>query len=164
MPLEMADLAKRLPTMEFSKIANVAGLDDEEGLEFMRGLYRAAVVAKDDGDWSRVETFLDEWETKLISRPRPNALRYEDSPWHPFTKPLKDARVALIGTGPAFFVTAAGFAVSTLLIATLRLRPAEATAPGGDRGLLSGLRYVFAHRLFLAVIGLSFFSSVFGMS
>ena len=99
MPLEMADLAKRLPTMEFSKIAGVAGLNDEDGLEFIRGLYRAAVVSKDDGDWTRVETFLDEWETKLISRTRPDALRFEDTPWHPFEKPLKDAKVALIGTG-----------------------------------------------------------------
>ena len=68
MPLEMAGLAKRLPTMAFSKIASAANLNDEEGLEFVQGLFRAAVMAKDDGDWSRVEGFLDEWETKLISR------------------------------------------------------------------------------------------------
>ncbi len=53
MPLEMVDLAKRLPTMEFSKIAGVAGLDGEEGLEFIRGLYQATIIAKDNGDWSR---------------------------------------------------------------------------------------------------------------
>jgi D-proline reductase (dithiol) PrdB len=95
----MADLAKRLPTTEFSKIAGVAGLGDEEGLEFMRGLYQATIIAKDNGDWSRVERFIDEWETKLISRARPGALRYEDTPWQPFTKPLKESKVALIGTG-----------------------------------------------------------------
>jgi len=99
MPLEMVDLAKMLPTMEFSKLAAVAGLGDEEGLEFMRGLYHAAVIARGDGDWSPVESFLSEWETKFISRARPNALRYEDTPWHPFTKRLKDAKVALVGTG-----------------------------------------------------------------
>ena len=99
MSLEMAELAKRLPGMAFSKIAGVAALGDEEGLDFIRSLYHATVLAKDDGDWTRVERFLGDWETKLISRARPNALRFESSPWHPFEKPLSQARIALIGTG-----------------------------------------------------------------
>lgn len=72
--------------------------------------------------------------------------------------------IAAIGVGQAFFVAGAGFAVSTLLIATLRLAPMPVRSAGGDNSLLSGLRYIFAHRLFMAVVGLSFFSSLFGMS
>jgi len=72
--------------------------------------------------------------------------------------------IAVIGTGQAFLVTAVGFGASTLLLGALRMRPAPPAAAGGDRSLMSGLRYIAGHRLFLAVIGLSFFSSVFGMS
>ncbi len=95
----MIDLAKRLPTMAFSKIGAAAGLSDEEGLEFMQGLFRSAVMSKDDGDWSRVENFLDQWESKLIRRSSPSALRFGDAPWHPFQGSLSGAKVALIGTG-----------------------------------------------------------------
>ncbi len=79
--------------------------------------------------------------------------------------------IAIIGTGQAFFVTAVGFAVSTFLLGRLRFRPLDESpdalrASGGTpgRGMLSGLRYIFGNRLFLAVMGLSFFSSIFGMS
>lgn len=77
---------------------------------------------------------------------------------------LAGVLIAAIGVGQAFFVAAAGFAVSTLLIGTLRLTPMAKAGPGGDNSLLSGMRYIFAQRLFLAVVGLSFFSSLFGMS
>lgn len=107
MALEVADLGKSPLSADspaafataFSKIRFVAGLDDEEGLEFFNGLYHATVLSKDDGDWSRVEQFIEDWETKLVSRARPNALRYESSPWTPMKKPLSEARVALITTG-----------------------------------------------------------------
>jgi len=72
--------------------------------------------------------------------------------------------IAAIGVGQAFFVAGAGFAVSTLLIGTLRLAPMPRAGSDGDNSLLGGMRYIFAHRLFLAVVGLSFFSSLFGMS
>ena len=36
--------------------------------------------------------------------------------------------IAVVGIGQAFFVTAAGFAISTLLIATLKLTPLEKMA------------------------------------
>jgi MFS family permease len=73
--------------------------------------------------------------------------------------------IAVIGTGQAFFVTAAGFALSALLIQSLRLAPVEGTTArqhGG--GMLEGVRYIFANRIFLATIGLSFFTSIFGSS
>ena len=72
--------------------------------------------------------------------------------------------IAVVGTGQAFFVTAGGYAVSTLLLASLRLAPLSLGRAATAGGMTAGLRYIFASRLFLAIIGLSFFTSIFGMS
>jgi MFS family permease len=72
--------------------------------------------------------------------------------------------IAAIGIGQAFFVTALGFALSAILIATLRLQPLARGAQAGSGGMLEGFRFILGHRVFLATIGLSFFTSVFGMS
>lgn len=72
--------------------------------------------------------------------------------------------IAAIGTGQAFFVTALSFIGSTVILALLRLRPLEGDRPRTGGGMASGFAFIFGNRLFLAVIGLSFFSSVFGMS
>jgi predicted MFS family arabinose efflux permease len=72
--------------------------------------------------------------------------------------------IAAIGIGEAFLVTAAGFALSAFLIATLRLSPLERVGDAARGGMLEGLRYILQHRVFLATVGLSFFTSVFGMS
>jgi MFS family permease len=72
--------------------------------------------------------------------------------------------IAWIGIGEAFFVAAAGMAVATVLIATLRVVPLQRSADAGRGGMLEGVRFIFAHQVFWAVIGLSFFTSVFGMS
>jgi MFS family permease len=72
--------------------------------------------------------------------------------------------IAAIGIGEAFFVTAVGFALSAFLVATLRLEPLERHTDAEGGGMLEGLRYILRHRIFLAITGLSFFTSVFGMS
>jgi predicted MFS family arabinose efflux permease len=72
--------------------------------------------------------------------------------------------IAWIGIGQAFFVTAVGFALSALLIATLRLDPLERGATETYGGVLDGVRYILRDRLFFATIGLSFFTSIFGMA
>jgi MFS family permease len=72
--------------------------------------------------------------------------------------------IAWIGIGQAFFVTAVGFALSALLIATLRLDPLERGAAETHGGVLDGVRYILGNRLFLATVGLSFFTSIFGMA
>ena len=74
--------------------------------------------------------------------------------------------LAVIGTAEAFFVTAVGVGVSTVLMAMLRprARAAAGRADGERDDMWTGLRYIFGNRLFLATIGLSFFTSVFGMS
>lgn len=104
MPLEVRDLGRLPPSIEnmaFSKV-RVERLSDEDALRFFNGLYRATLLSHDDGDWSRVEGFLGEWEKDLISAINPNALSFDDSPWTPFKKPLSDARVALLTTGGVY--------------------------------------------------------------
>lgn len=71
--------------------------------------------------------------------------------------------IAWIGVGQAFWVTGLGFALSAALIATLRLPPRRRQG-GDDGGLREGFRYIFGEPVFLATIGLSFFTSLFGMS
>jgi MFS family permease len=72
--------------------------------------------------------------------------------------------IAWIGIGQAFFVTAVGFALSALLIATLRLEPIEPRDAGASGRMLDGVRYILRNRIFSATIGLSFFTSIFGMA
>lgn len=73
--------------------------------------------------------------------------------------------IAWVGIGQAFFVTMGGYALSAGLVASLHLTPPEGSATGrGDERLLAGVRYIFRNRIFLATIGLSFFSSLFGRS
>ncbi|MEE2702980.1 MAG: MFS transporter [Myxococcota bacterium] len=73
--------------------------------------------------------------------------------------------IAAIGIGTAFFVTAAGFAISTGLIASLRLEtPPDAETETEHDGMFAGLDYILRNRIFLATIGLSFFTSIFGRS
>jgi MFS family permease len=72
--------------------------------------------------------------------------------------------IAWIGLGQALFVTAIGFGVSTALLLSLDIAPA-ATAPSQARGgMLEGFRYIMGEKIFFATVGLSFFSSLFGMS
>ena len=75
--------------------------------------------------------------------------------------------IALVGTGQAFSVAAALTALSVVFLLAIRLPPRASPAAddgGGDLGVMAGLRFVFARPVFLATIGLSFFTSVFGGS
>ncbi len=72
--------------------------------------------------------------------------------------------IAVVGIGQAFFVTAVGYAISTLLIWSLRLEPQDYEQSEETRGMLAGVRYILTQRVFLSIIGLSFFSSIFGRS
>ncbi len=73
--------------------------------------------------------------------------------------------IAVVGIGQAFFVLTGGFVISTLLVASLKLSPVERRADEGEHeGMLAGVRYILAHQVFFATIGLSFFTSIFGLS
>ena len=73
--------------------------------------------------------------------------------------------IAVLGsTGPAFFFTAGGFAISVLLLTTLKPSPLGPQSDAAHGGMWEGFRFIFARPLFFATIGLSFFTSVFGAS
>lgn len=74
--------------------------------------------------------------------------------------------IALVGTGHAFSVCAAVNALAFIVMLTIRLAPRERSEASDedDGGIMGGVRYVFGHPVFLATIGLSFFTSVFGSS
>ena len=104
MPIELRDLGRLPPSIEnmaFSKI-RVERLAEEEATRFFNGLYEASLLSHDDGNWSRVDDYLGEWERDLISRVNPNAISFDSSPWTPFERSLADARVALITTGGVY--------------------------------------------------------------
>ncbi|GMU39484.1 MAG: hypothetical protein AMXMBFR23_03500 [Chloroflexota bacterium] len=77
---------------------------------------------------------------------------------------LAGVLIAVMGVGEAFLAAAVAFALSVVLILTLKIAPMPAAQHGVDRSLLGGLKYVAGNRIFLAVVGLSFFSSMFGSS
>jgi MFS family permease len=77
---------------------------------------------------------------------------------------LAGVLIAVIGIGQAFFVTAAGFAIATVLVQIVPLKPIAPRPPGPDGGMLEGIRYIAREPIFLATIGLSFFTSIFGGS
>ncbi|MEX1022404.1 MAG: MFS transporter [Dehalococcoidia bacterium] len=74
--------------------------------------------------------------------------------------------LGFIGTAEAFFVTAVGIGVSAVLMAMVRPRPRVPAAPDSEHGtdMWTGVRYIMRHQIFFATVGLSFFTSVFGMS
>lgn len=79
---------------------------------------------------------------------------------------LAGVLLAVIGTGEAFFVTGIAVGVATLLFASVSPRArVHSTAPSehGD-DMWTGMRYIARTPIFLATVGLSFFTSVFGMS
>jgi len=73
--------------------------------------------------------------------------------------------IALVGTGQAFFVAAATMALSVGLLLRIKLSPRTAApATAAQSGVMAGFRFIAARPLFLSIIGLSFFASVFGSS
>lgn len=74
--------------------------------------------------------------------------------------------ISVVGVGPTFFVASASFLVAMCLFAQLHLQPsaATATAQGLLRNMLDGMNYIRHNQIVLALIGLVFFNSVFGMS
>ncbi len=72
--------------------------------------------------------------------------------------------IAVVGTGQAFFVTAVGFTLSAIMVMRMKLDPVPKLRPEEAGGMFEGVRFIFRNQLFLATIGLSFFTSLFGAS
>jgi len=73
--------------------------------------------------------------------------------------------IALVGTGQAFLVAAVATAISVVVLLTLHLPPRTSVQSSTDQGgVMTGLRFIWSRPVFLSIIGLSFFTSVFGSS
>ncbi len=74
--------------------------------------------------------------------------------------------LAFVGTAACFYVTSVGFLVMVAALLSLRLGgQARAASRSGMLGdLQEGLGYIRGNRLFLLLIGMTFFNSIFGMS
>ena len=100
-------------------------------------------------------------------RVMPSAIAFQSSIWNTMRivgGAIGGVLLAVLGTGQAFLVTAVGFSLSAILIASLRPKPQAPAATGQAGGMFEGIRYILNNQLFLAVVGLSFFTSLFGQS
>jgi len=105
---------------------------------------------------------------RLVERPAmASAVAYSSAIWQT-TRVMGPAAaglsVAAIGSGPSLLAAAIGYALAAVTIGTLSLRPRLAELEEQHGGMWEGARYIARHRLFLAVTGLSFFTSMFGTS
>jgi len=100
-------------------------------------------------------------------RVMPSAIAFQSSIWNTMRivgGAIGGVLLVVLGTGQAFLVTAVGFSLSAILIASLRPKPQPPAATGQAGGMFEGIRYILNNQLFLAVVGLSFFTSLFGQS
>src|SRR5262249_32271246 len=102
MAIDPQSLVPATPAAAYSKIRGIRAQPEEKIVEFVGGLFRAAVEAKDDGNWARVEDYLERWESELTGRVSANALRFASAPWATLRRPVRQSRVALISTGGAY--------------------------------------------------------------
>ncbi|MCA9855332.1 MAG: MFS transporter, partial [Dehalococcoidia bacterium] len=94
-------------------------------------------------------------------RVMPSAVALNSSVWNTMAiigPAAAGVLIAVVGTGQAFFVTAVGFALSALMVLRLRLEPVPRRPDGESGGMFEGVRFIFRNELFLATIGLSFFT------
>ena len=98
MSIILEDLVRNLGTTPFSRLKYIARQPEDEVVQFLNSLFNLAAEAKDSGDWTSVEEFLEGWEETLTQRLNP-PISYDSSPWTPFTKGLSEARLAVLTTG-----------------------------------------------------------------
>jgi D-proline reductase (dithiol) PrdB len=107
--LRLADLLASPEDTPFNRLKYLARQPDADVARFLNELYRAAAVAHESGDFDPVDRLLDGWEVELsrheriwASGPQRRWLTYETAPWTPFTKPLTQARIAVLTTGGVY--------------------------------------------------------------
>jgi len=98
MAIEKMDLIKNPETTPFSRLKYLSRRSDEEVTEFFNRLFHVNAEAKETGDWSSVDRFLEEqenWLAALLTLP----LAFDEAPWTPFKKRLSESKVAVLTTG-----------------------------------------------------------------
>ena len=101
MPIEIKDLVANPQTTPFSRLKYLSRANEEDVTRFFNDLFNLAAQAREDEDWSRVESLLDRWDDILTDR-LALPLSFDNTPWTPFTKPLAQAKIATLTTGGIF--------------------------------------------------------------
>ncbi len=190
--LGIVAVAAALPTIIFSVPAGVLAdrFNDQKVLVVSQGAYAAASLAlpmlilADLANiwiviaWSIVtgvfaalgNPSMQSVMPRLIDmRVMPSAVALNSMVWSAMRivgPALAGLLLAIIGTGEAFFVTAVAIGIATVLFASISPRPRVISSAASEHGddMWTGMRYIVRTPIFLATIGLSFFTSVFGMS
>ena len=98
MAIDMMDLIQNPETAPFSKLKYLRRLPEVEVAEFFNRLFLLNVEARDTGDWSPVDHFLEEEGDKIAAKVAVPML-FDHAPWTPFKKRLSESKVAVMTTG-----------------------------------------------------------------
>ena len=98
MSIDLRDLVKNPETTPFSRLKYLVRQPEGDVTHFMNELFNLAALAKEENDWGPVEQFLNRWEDILTDR-LDLPMSFDLAPWTPFTKPLSQARIAVMTTG-----------------------------------------------------------------
>ena len=101
MAIEKMDLIKNPETAPFSKLKYLKWAPEDEVTEFFNRLFNLNVEARDTGDWSLVDRYLEEQGDQIAARVAV-PIRFEDTPWSPFKKRLSESKVAVMTTGGVY--------------------------------------------------------------
>jgi D-proline reductase (dithiol) PrdB len=98
MPIDLRDLVRNPETTSFNRLKYLVRQSEEDVTRFMNQLFNLAAQAKEENDWVPVEQFLNRWEDILTDR-LDLPMAFDSAPWYSFTKPLNQARIAVMTTG-----------------------------------------------------------------
>ena len=98
MPIEISDLVANPQTTPFSRLKYLSRAPEEDVVRFFNELFNLVALAREENNWSSVDSYLEQWEETLSQRLRP-PIAFDTTPWTPFTKPLSEAKIAALTTG-----------------------------------------------------------------
>ncbi|MQF96391.1 MAG: hypothetical protein FI731_12020 [SAR202 cluster bacterium] len=98
MAIEKEDLIRNPETTPFSRLKYLARMDDDEVAQFFNRLFHVSAVARENGDWTRVDRFLEDQEAVLSAR-LALPMQFDEAPWTPFKKRLSESKIAVMTTG-----------------------------------------------------------------
>jgi hypothetical protein len=101
MPIEKMDLINNPETAPFSKLKYLSRLPDEEVAEFFNQLFLLNVAARDTGDWSPVDRYLEERGDQIAAQVAV-PMHFDAAPWAPFKKRLSESKIAVMTTGGVY--------------------------------------------------------------
>ncbi|MCI0812233.1 MAG: hypothetical protein J4O10_11870, partial [Chloroflexi bacterium] len=101
MAIEKLDLIKNPETAPFSKLKYLKWRPEDEVTAFFNRLFHLNVAARETGDWSEVDRFLEEQGDKIAAEVAV-PMSFDDTPWAPFKKRLSESKVAVMSTGGVY--------------------------------------------------------------